>query len=427
MGFPATAVFEVRTTGSDGNGGGFNAARGGTDYTLQDTAQATGTVTSTLTDVVATTGIFTSGMVGNYITDGTIWREILAVNSATDITVDSAPSWTTTTIKVGGALASIGGAGKTVPLGGNVIFIKAGTYSISSATPNVAGGTYNTSSQTLVVGYSTNRTLANTDTPPVLQYTVSSVTVFSDRGHKYNLTLDGNSQTTSTPFANNGSFDLCTFKNFNTASSNASCARCLATANSAAIFTGYAFGCEAYANTATPFNGLYFAHCLAYGNTGGSTDGFLILDTTSGMSNNLHAYGNGRDGVRLNANARGGVIVNCHAENNAGFGINLNGNSGISLVNCSTYNNTSGAVSAPASGTSSIGQITPTGSVYVAAGSNNFELNNTTNQGALLRGAGFPGLFLRGITQGFLDIGSSQHQDAGGSAGMLFIPNGEGS
>jgi len=49
MALTSNLVWEVRTTGSDNNGGGFDSSYGGTDYSQQDTAQLS------LTDLAATT------------------------------------------------------------------------------------------------------------------------------------------------------------------------------------------------------------------------------------------------------------------------------------------------------------------------------------------------------------------------------------
>lgn len=107
MALPATVIWECRTTGSDSNGGGFDPSLGGVDYSQQNAAQATGIASSSGATVTATTSIFTSQMVGNLITDGTTWKEITAFTSATVVTVDSAPSWTAASVKVGGALATL--------------------------------------------------------------------------------------------------------------------------------------------------------------------------------------------------------------------------------------------------------------------------------------------------------------------------------
>lgn len=62
MAIPSGAVWEVRTTGSDQNGGFFNASRGGTDYSQQDSPQLvlTGGACSGNTTVTSATGGFTT-------------------------------------------------------------------------------------------------------------------------------------------------------------------------------------------------------------------------------------------------------------------------------------------------------------------------------------------------------------------------------
>ncbi len=57
------------------------------------------------------------------------------------------------------------------------------------------------------------------------------------------------------------------------------------------------------------------------------------------------------------------------------------------------------------------GFITGSASFFAAAASGNFALTNNAGGGALLRAAGIPGLFPRGLTQGYLDIGAAQHAD----------------
>ena len=160
MAVAATTVFEVRTTGSDLNGGGFDPSLGGTDYSQQNSAQATGTVTSVGTTVTATTSIFTSVMVGNLITDGTTWKEITAFTSATIVTVDSAPSWTAASIKVGGALANLQTA-INASNGSNLIWVKQGSgYSTSANITGGVGVVPGNNSTTLpnrIYGYGTTR------------------------------------------------------------------------------------------------------------------------------------------------------------------------------------------------------------------------------------------------------------------------------
>lgn len=425
MALPATGIIEVRTTGSDTQcGGGFNAARGGTDYSQQNTAQATGTVTSATTTVTATTGIFTALMVGNYITDGTTYREITVFTSSTVVTVDSAPSWTAATIYVGGGLASLGKSGAFL-VNGNTVYQKSGTYSISTASSNVAGGVLSVALQIIVVGYNTTRTISNTDTKPVNQYGASTISFINCRGLFVNLEFDGNGQTSArlSSASNSGDvFERCMIRNMNTATAagNAFIA-CSATTNSAAALSSFCVSCEAYANTATPYSVQSAVDCLSYSNTGASTDGFTWASSES-LAVNCVSYGNGRDGFTwVIGVSRVSGCINCHAENNAQYGFNVGSTSGQLLQNCSYYNNTSGGVNSTGVIYNAGAIAVTAGSVFTNAAGNDFSLNNTANQGALLRAAGFPGTFPRGTTTSYLDIGAAQHANPASSGAAAFV------
>ena len=69
MALSVSQVWEIRTTGSDTNGGGFHAGASGTDYSQQAAAQVTvadavANGTTTLTSVTAS---FTAAHVGNLV------------------------------------------------------------------------------------------------------------------------------------------------------------------------------------------------------------------------------------------------------------------------------------------------------------------------------------------------------------------------
>ncbi len=305
---------------------------------------------------------------------------------------------------LGGALASPGKAAGFV-VNNNYAFIKNGTYAITSATGNVAGGVFSGFGVACAfIGYGSNRTMGNVDTKPLLQYQAGlSTATFSASDFGFvNLAFDGNTQTAAKLASNAKLFWRCTFTGFNTASAGFSALECTATANSATMFAGPCVACEAYANTASPFNaaGLNAVNCLSYNNTGASTDGFV-----GGWQVNCVAYGNGRHGF----NGPGGA-ANCHAEANTGAGYSTN-SSTVVLRTCSGYNNTGGLVTA-SSVTLQQGTVTVTaGSVFTNAGSSDFSLNTTALRGALLRAAGVPGVFPRGLTTGAVDIGAAQHAD----------------
>jgi len=149
--------WEIRTTGSYSNGGGFNRLSGGTDYSQQDVAQlsltdcaTSGVGSTTLTSV---TGGFTAAMVGNLInlSSGTNltanWYEITGYTDANTVTLDRAPD--DGVGGVSGATGKVGGALSWPPPrpadGGpftryNKFWIKAGTYTFTNTTVGSANG-----------------------------------------------------------------------------------------------------------------------------------------------------------------------------------------------------------------------------------------------------------------------------------------------
>ncbi len=434
MAISASSVFEVRTGGTDTNGGGFVTGAAGTDYSQQNSKNANGGTdgSSVLAAAAGSTTItcsdaqFGTTIVGNivYFTGGTgsitaQWRQVTARASTTSITIDAViASSTGMTMNVGGALASPGQASALMPAG-NIAYVQNtgadgnSVYSITSASTAVAAGVVSSSNNIAFQGYTSTRSLGNTDNRPTIQLNVSTATMWNGSGIlAQGFVCDGNSQTASKPSAN-ALFVRCMFKNFNTSPTGTGngFTNCAATTNSATIFVGSCTGCEAYANTASGFaftSGLLgITNCISSGNTGASSDGFVATGAENYFANCI-AISNGRDGFR----AIGGVatsFINCHSESNTSNGYLLQNSSKV-MINCSYYNNgtdlsTSGSVS-------NTGSIAVTaGSVFVNVGSNNYALNSTTNQGALLRAAGDPATYPRGLTSNYRDIGVAQHQD----------------
>lgn len=433
MAISTSTEFEIQTPGtigSDTNGGGFVAGASGTDYSQSakrisptfttdiSTTDVVGTGTSTITSITAN---FQTTIVGNIIYlqggSGSLaagWYQVVTRASTTSITVDrNVAAGTGITMNIGGPLASLGIL-VTAGLGSMNVYMKSGTYSITSATTNISGGCVTTSAIPIIVGYSTNRNPINTDTPPLINFGVSGVSLLVTRGTCMNLAFSGNGQTTAHVSATGDTtaYISCSFTQMNVAGVGGSYTNCTATANSAASLVGNCINCVAFANTATPFSVLFADRCISINNTG-TAAGFAI-NSGNPILNNCIAYGNGGDGFTTNS-GRVGTYLNCHAENNAGWGYNLNASFPIqAFFNCSAYNNTLGANNA---GVKTIisGFITITaGSVFVNASGNNFALNNATNQGALLRAAGAPASFPTLSTLSYLDIGAAQHQDTGG-------------
>jgi hypothetical protein len=416
MAIPADTVWEVETTGDDTNGGGFsivNKGATGVDMTYGGST-AIVTFTSTLSAVGTTTltdsaAGFLNTMLGNVINIvGQGFYCIVGFTTTSVVTVDrNLGTFSTTSGKVGGATATFGVVGGVV-VAANTIFIKSGTYTITTASTNVSNGCVSMASGCIWVGFSTTRTVSNNDTMPslVIGAGVSAATIFTGSGYIINLSLDGTLQTTSRGCNTTASYK-CKFSNFTNTGANATSVlseftgcttqpacngntlSCVAHGNTAASFGGaVVINCIAYANTATPFSTNICVSSVAYGNTGASTDGFT--QNTTGST----------------------VCVNCIAESNGRYGFLASASSANHLlINCSTYNNGTAATSGVFQ---SIGVLTTPSSAFVTPASQDFRLNNTAGAGALLRAAGFPSTWPSVSTSmlNYLDIGSAQHQDS---------------
>lgn len=190
---PSTS-WEFRTTGNIQNGAGFDAAFGGTDYSQQDSPQLSvtdATFSTGSTTVTSTGGGFTAAMVGNTMWFGAVaathgWRQITAFVSSTQVTIDSNAPGTQTGdgfLKVGGA-NKVSNSGLGVPfVAGNKIWVKAGTYTLTSNSPTITAGSV--TQPVTVEGYNTTRGDITTDPSlqrPVFAYGANTINLFKFNG-----------------------------------------------------------------------------------------------------------------------------------------------------------------------------------------------------------------------------------------------------
>lgn len=159
MAIKASAIWRVRPHGNNSNGGGYDGITypGGTDYSQQDTAQATwasgtngltctGSASTTLTDGDAR-GLFTPAMVGNaiQIAGGTGFTAgfyfITQVTDANNVVLDRTPASSTTAASA--ATGYVGGGWATIYpnvlslVAGNILYVLGGS-SPSYASPDYA-------------------------------------------------------------------------------------------------------------------------------------------------------------------------------------------------------------------------------------------------------------------------------------------------
>jgi len=438
MALSAATVWEVRTTGNDGNGGGFVTGASGTDFSQQDVAQAVTTVATvvhtTTSQINVSAGDYTvvAADVGNIlqITGGTAtpgFYHITAVDIPNNRWILDRSAGTAGQTVVGAMGGGIASPAIVAPpmVNGNILFIKAGTYTMSVNTNNVSNGKWSKNAPILVIGYDTNRVWGNVDTKPIIQATVTLTTMWAGNSNWVNnIVFDVNSQA-STRAVSGGAYTRCAFNNGTLSNSMGLATHCTATGNSAIPFadggSGF-FYCEAFGNTATGFScsNASLHSCLSYDNTGATSDGFTNPSLTSAHFFNCIAYNNGRDGFRNTGGSLVSrlILQNCIAEDNVGIGINAVNTQYPSIaIRCSVFNNGTDT----AGGLTEVDTLTPGSSVFTNAAAGDFSLNNTGGAGATLRAAGYiefdSNLFPAGLTASFLDVGVAQHQDTGGGGG----------
>lgn len=448
MAISAATVWEVRTAGNDTNGGGFVTGASGTDYSQNNTKRtATGTDDSTTdavangtTTITSATANFQASIVGNiiYLQGGTGglaagWYQVTVRTNATTITVDrTVAAGTGITMNIGGALASIGMIGGTSIVSGNRVWVKAGTYTITSATTNISGGCLSLATQTVYIeGYNAAR--GDMGTKPLIQadgvITTFTFIQHGTNGPQYirNMKFDGNNRTLSRGLVPRGSIYYCEFVNFtnagiqDTIGFHVEAFNCSATGCSsvAPFLSVNCIDCYSFANSVTGFSSAtvdcYFVRCISDSNTGATTDGFFTsASTEKSMFINCVAYNNGRHGFFIGG-TRTNLAINCIAEANANTGYIHSTNNEIGFYNCAAYNNTTANFTLGTDvGSFNVGSVIGTGSFFTNAVGHDFTLNNTASAGAAARAAGIPGSITNLSVVGYVDIGALQHQDAGG-------------
>ena len=453
MPLAATCQWEVRTGGSDDNGGAFNSAAAGTDYSQQNAAQKTGTdltMHPTVNTRVQPVGAGVAAAdVGNVIqiragTGWTVgWYEITA-QDGTYWTLDRSPaaagSTNLGTYNMGGALASPGKLGEALAnsnsrASGMSCWIRSGTYTITTTTANVANGRVSLPSATMlrVEGY--NNTRGDLGTRPVISAgSQTSFTIFTSSGqfnaqqqYIINLDFDGASQSNVRGYSSANTYRdkvfrcrarNCTNSGFQGAADyTANIAESCNIGFNASPATPSFLNCVATGCSSHGFfvDVSYYSiiNCIAYQNTG---NGFSITGGNGyqGFMKNCTAHGNTGNGFDFGSYGMNQAI-NCLATNNGGWGFNLAQRDNF-MLNCAGHNNTTGNVDTSVIPFVNLNFVTLTADPYQNAAGADFRLNNTAGGGAALRGLGI-GVIGQTDSQ---DIGAIQ--STGGGGGGVFDP-----
>lgn len=480
MALSATVAIDVRKGASDNNGGFWNTASSGTDYSQNtaehvfvDGATITAVVQATTTDLLVVGYTVAAGDVGNgyQVTGGTAtagFYEIISVNTGTNTwTMDRAVGTATqTTIgRMGGSLLTLGKAGSVPRVAGNIIYVmyNATAFVTTSTTADVSNGRLacavgTTAAPCWVIGYEA----VHGDTPttrPTLQwgvnaanagiFTTSSAAVLNLR----NLIIDANQANfTGTRGINNASTGSVFYFNCKilnpsvsamliSAASNVHLINCEVTAcvtttaiNITSTPNLYLFGCNIHDNTVDG---------ISSNQAGGSVTAFrCIFDTNKSTTTKSHIvftstcraylmecvlYNSGSFGVDLQADIFS-QFVDCLFESNGGYGVNCAAAGvydGVFMMGCGFYNNTSGKYDTAKILTTQVFNevVNTTGTFFTDAANADFTLNNTALQGALARGTGWPATLPGATGTNYSDIGSYQHQDSGtgGGGGPLIV------
>jgi hypothetical protein len=318
----------------------------------------------------------------------------------------------------------------TLSAGDEVRVMNDGTHS-RSATGTLSASPGTNAARVTFTGANSSGVVDGTHA--TIQASAGSITLLNVTGSVYRfryLDFDGNSQSSTSGLILANSYNQaidCKALNCTSYGIKASDAvnslillRCQATgcSGTAGIYVGgaqgsIAEGCEAWANTT---HGIYVASnsatidCLSYSNTGASTDGFFQNGSIGARFVRCVSYGNGRGGFDLTGNAGlGTLLVGCACYGNTGEDYRTDGvKAGVWLLDCAGraagtgYNSTNL--------TNVEGYVTLSVDPFANSGSGNFAPHATN--GASLKAAGYPGVFPRGTTTGYADIGV-QHQDAG--------------
>lgn len=448
MALSTNTVWEVRTTGSNTNGGGFVTGASGTDWSQQDAAQysVTDGVTNGTTTITSATANFGTDVVGNiiYVQGGTGsvtagWYQIVSRTNSTTIVVDRSTGLTTgtgVTLKIGGAFASLAPFSPSVVLvDGNTVWVKAGTYNHASTLTVGLGGS--TTSLVAICGYGTTRgdqgrpLISSTSTGVALNVAGAGVLAMD-------LEVDGNDSATSGIVASsNGGrgakvirckVSRCTLYGFSGFSLYWACeVTDLAAGGRAGIVLDgpgpAAWYCYVHDTPGYGFLGSWSSHatvdayfCVA----DACTSGFLVSNSGGDLYGcrivGCVAYGNTSQGFITGNNFNiYPWILNCISYGNGGYGFSGTNGFNATLLkelvrNNAAGNNTSGNYQGGDTYKAD-SSVTLTADPFVDADNGDFRLNLAAGGGALLRGVGFPGAFPGGLTTGYLDIGAAQHYE----------------
>jgi hypothetical protein len=440
MAIAARTEWDVRTTGDDSNGGGFNTASTGTDYSQQDSPQVTYSdlvINATNTKVSSAANPFTSADVGNVVnvtggTGFTVARyQVVSVASGLatmDRAVGTAGS-TGGSGKLGGAMATPD-AVNLVMASGNTAWVQTGTYNVTTS--------FQFNNSYAIIGYGSSH--GDNGSPPTLNMTANSTPIVNTWSGGttwlHNLILTTSAGTKSDAIKGAGGLTIvsnCKITGFVNGVSLG--------INPVILRDSYITGCSACAvvgsGTVNVLNcfisgsgqqnvvvssstaaGLTIARSVIVGAT---AEGIKCTGSVSVSIVQSTIALNGSDGVVIQSfgSPTTAFLESNIIYGNAGYGVRNNGTDAQALVGVfnrdnALGDNTSGNYFRVPSGS---GGVALTSDPFTDSASGDYSLNS--GGGAACKGVGYPGAFPGGLTTGTLDIGAVQ---SGSGGGIVTVP-----
>jgi len=422
MAFHANTEWDVRTTGNDANGGGFQVGSTGTDRSQQDAAYIAFTDLvidhTTNTKITSSANPFDATSVGNVInitggTGFTVQRvQIVSVASAVATcdkavgTIDS----TGGTGNLGGAVANFGTI-SSLMVNGNTAWIQTGTYTITATYTigsNMAGNALG-----YIRGYVSthgdatagdDRPLITSATDSVVLITLSAssnpVLTFRDLrlSHTADTRGDGISRSTGSSKANLQNVTITGCRDGLQVTNNAivrnsefgDCTRYGLNVSHITAFGNYIYGCATSGvNVAAAANNVDISRNLIVGNAVGVTTGALqggcplIADNTIAL-NTSHALSLSDETGPTVYDLENNIIYG-----NGGYGVNAAATCWVIPGTNAFGDNDSGDWHASAVKLVAGSDIALSADPFTDSANDDYSLNNDAGGGAACRNAGF--------------------------------------
>jgi hypothetical protein len=322
----------------------------------------------------------------------------------------------------GTAFATPGYAASVATTIGDKIWVKAGTYNLTSTSTNVSGGAISLSDRVDMEGY--DSTTGDRAARPLLYgNSLSGTTMISygtslrgvsDTATVANIDLDGTT-TWSNGLVTTGALVVtsdCFAKNFNVAFNGSSFfIKCKATSNTGYDFlSGKFFSCFSYSSRIGFYQPNLCQGCIV---ADASYIGFRQQNTTCF---DCIAY-NSVTGFTTPSNQEIHAFVRCIAVNNSTKGFD---NYCSPMIQCAAYNNGTDLNETDPTKAVTFGNITLSADPFTDAANGDFTLNSDAGGGELLKNVQWT--HASGVTS-YYDVGTYQRQvTSGGGGGGSFTP-----